>query len=552
MRIVKIFGIIFTLGALVFSAFGCKVSAATSVTTIRTATVTKGTLTNSITGTGNLAYSTTEDLKFELHSFVDEILVSEGDTVKKDQKLVTLDTTAWDTQIETLTKTLANAQRTLTTKQRTLATRQRTLATKEDTLAARQIALATAQRAITDKEFAVNQAQSDIDTATFNLSDITEVKEAQDIVDNAQLAIDIAKANMKLSSVTGDTNWLSRITELQTELDTANMHLQSVLNLTESTLKTATVMDIAKAQLALQQKQKALQDSKQAIEDAKNNVDTAQLNINYAQEDINEAQLDINDAQLDITDAQKDVSDAQTNLDEAKAISPIIVAPFDGYIIKIPVTGGQEVQKGTIGAIIADPNKFEANILVTENDINTIKLNGEATVLLDALELTFPAKITWIAPTASVNSGVVNYKIIITLTSLTPISNAVPGNKPAGTAPQTQLLKEGLSATVNIISEQNIGILYVPSKAVVRQGSNMIVKVANGTTIESRTVKAGMSDGTNTEIMEGLKEGETVNYNVTTSTASSSSQSGIQLGGGSGGGVPGDGGGPPGGGGPPQ
>ncbi len=610
MRLVKIIGIMVILGALVFSAFGCKASAATTTTTVRTATVTKGTLTNSITGTGNLAYSTTQELTFDLHSFVDEVLVSEGDTVKKDQKLITLDTTDWDTQINNLTKTLSNNQR-------TLVKRQETLAKDNDTLATRQIALATAQRVVADKEFLLKQAQFDIDSATYNLEQVTEIKEAQDAIDKIQAQIDAANANLAIAQTDADrATWTQIIKNLNSDdiksrdnpkgtgaispLTAANNHLTAVKNLIDPTLSIKSALDIAKLELTLQQKQKTLQDATQAIADAKVGVDTAQANINYAQ-------VTVNEDQLDVKDGQRDVNDAQKLLDDAKSLSPIIYAPFDGFITSIPVKGGDEVQKGKIGAIIADPIHFEADILVTETDINTIKLNGDATVTIDSRSMSFPAKITWIAPTASINSGVVNYHVTVTLSSLKPISSSQQSSQGSGGQPrpspsaggsggdggapppggggdhpsgggapppgsgggsprpsssggsntvQDATLKQGLSATVTIVSEQKTGILYVPSKAVVRQGGNMIVKVPNGTTIEARTVKTGMSDGTNTEIMEGLKEGETVNYNVTV-TSASSSQSGLQLGGGDppGGGGGGGGGGPPppppGGGGPP-
>ena len=611
MKIIKASFIGFFLFAIVFTSFSCtKSSAANTTTTVRTATVTKGTLTNSITGTGNLAYSTTQELTFDLHSFVDEVLVSEGDTVKKDQKLITLDTTDWDTQINNLTKTLSNNQR-------TLVKRQETLAKDNDTLATRQIALATAQRVVADKEFLLKQAQFDIDSATYNLEQVTEIKEAQDAIDKIQAQIDAANANLAIAQTDADrATWTQIIKNLNSDdiksrdnpkgtgaispLTAANNHLTAVKNLIDPTLSIKSALDIAKLELTLQQKQKTLQDATQAIADAKVGVDTAQANINYAQ-------VTVNEDQLDVKDGQRDVNDAQKLLDDAKSLSPIIYAPFDGFITSIPVKGGDEVQKGKIGAIIADPIHFEADILVTETDINTIKLNGDATVTIDSRSMSFPAKITWIAPTASINSGVVNYHVTVTLSSLKPISSSQQSSQGSGGQPrpspsaggsggdggapppggggdhpsgggapppgsgggsprpsssggsntvQDATLKQGLSATVTIVSEQKTGILYVPSKAVVRQGGNMIVKVPNGTTIEARTVKTGMSDGTNTEIMEGLKEGETVNYNVTV-TSASSSQSGLQLGGGDppGGGGGGGGGGPPppppGGGGPP-
>jgi multidrug efflux pump subunit AcrA (membrane-fusion protein) len=88
---------------------------------------------------------------------------------------------------------------------------------------------------------------------------------------------------------------------------------------------------------------------------------------------------------------------------------------------------------------------------------------------------------------------------------------------------QTVTLKDGLSATVNIISQQANNVLIIPSKAITRQGQNSTVQVVNGTTTETRVVKTGITDGTNTEITSGLTDGEIVTYKLSTSTSSSSS-----------------------------
>jgi multidrug resistance efflux pump len=112
---------------------------------------------------------------------------------------------------------------------------------------------------------------------------------------------------------------------------------------------------------------------------------------------------------LDVNDADTAVADAQSALDDAKDLSPIITAPFDGFISSIKVAGGDEIQKGTIAMVIADPNQFSAKILVTEDDIFSVKLGGDATVSLTALSGTPSAKVTKISPTATVSSGVVNY-----------------------------------------------------------------------------------------------------------------------------------------------
>ncbi|MBA7674426.1 hypothetical protein ES703_82640 [subsurface metagenome] len=141
--------------------------------------------------------------------------------------------------------------------------------------------------------------------------------------------------------------------------------------------------------------------------------------IEVAQVDIVEAQKDIEDARVAVVDAQKDVEDAQDDLDEALTTSLEITAPFDGFITRVNVEGGDEVMKGTVAVQIADPNKFEADVLVSEMDILQIKLGGEATVEVDAMAgMSLPAEVTHIAPTATIQAGVVNYEVKVEIKSL--------------------------------------------------------------------------------------------------------------------------------------
>ncbi len=529
MKLVKILGVLVILCAIVFTSFSCTSGAAATATpTTRTATVTKGTLTNAITATGNLAYSTTQDLAFQIPGYVDKINVSAGDTVKKGQELANVDTSTYQDTINNLTKALYNAQSALTSKQRNLTSK--------------QTALAAAQRAVTSAQFVLNQAQIDIDSANYTLSNIAQVKNAQDAVDYYQLAIETAKAaHQPVDQSTKDG------------LIAATKNLNSVLAITNINLTTSAALAITQAKQNVALKQKTFQDAQQAIEDAK----TAVVN----------AQLDIDQAKLDLTQAQQDVATAQSNLDEGKSKSPTIYAPFDGYIINIPtlMIGGAEVFKGSIAMTIADPTQFEAVVLVTETDINTVKLDGIATVSLDALSLTFPAKISFIAPTATISSGVVNYKVTVELTSLKPVTAGrqnTQGGLPAGATPPAGsirttgatpsrtgpsaaapsgaastgaaataatpnfTLKQGLSATVSIINQQKDNVLYVPSRAVTRLGATQTVKVINGTAVETRTVTTGMTDGTNTEILTGLAEGENVTYSTTASPATTTNRGG--------------------------
>jgi len=93
-------------------------------------------------------------------------------------------------------------------------------------------------------------------------------------------------------------------------------------------------------------------------------------------------------------------------------------------------------------------------------------------------------------------------------------------------------LKQGLSITVSIIEQQKTGVVMISSRAITRSGRTATVQVVkdDGTT-ETRTVTTGITNGTYTEIVSGLAEGEKVVLTSTTSSSSSNSSTNRQDGG---------------------
>ncbi|MFC2033264.1 efflux RND transporter periplasmic adaptor subunit [Chloroflexota bacterium] len=219
--------------------------------------------------------------------------------------------------------------------------------------------------------------------------------------------------------------------------------------------------------------------------------------------------------------------------------------------------------KGTVAVVIADPEKFKADILVSEMDILQVKLGGEAWVQVDAMQgLSLPAKVTHISPTATIQSGVVNYMVKVEVESLQAIQRQkqeamqetaediqqgeIPerlkqaieagqitreqaeemiGQMQQGQSQQSMMsqgqlplmisenfqLREGLTVTVNIILEERNDVLVVPNGAVNNRNGQSYVQVmtAAGVT-EDRTVQTGISNWQYTEITDGLSEGEQV------------------------------------------
>ncbi|HEX7474371.1 MAG TPA: HlyD family efflux transporter periplasmic adaptor subunit, partial [Dehalococcoidales bacterium] len=178
-------------------------------------------------------------------------------------------------------------------------------------------------------------------------------------------------------------------------------------------------LNIQQSQLAIPQKQMALEDAQTAVDDANVAVDQANTALTNAQQDE--------------TDAEQNVKDIQSNITDTQTQDPTVVAPFDGIVTAVKAVGGAQIQKGSVAVSIADPTQFAVNFYVTETDIMSVKIGGDASVAVDAMSgLSFPAKVTAIAPLATIQQGVVNYKVTAQLSSLRPTSSFTQGSSTSG------------------------------------------------------------------------------------------------------------------------
>jgi HlyD family secretion protein len=202
-------------------------------------------------------------------------------------------------------------------------------------------------------------------------------------------------------------------------------------------------------------------------------------------------------AKRSLEQAARTVAVAQKNLDEAT-----IVAPFDGTAVTVNVKEGDYIaapgiNSGTI-IYLVDTTSLEISTEVDEIDIANIELNQKAIISLDALpntDLEGDIKaISLIPVTKPQNSGVVVYEIKVGLKGTPPLE-----------------IKSGMSATVDIITEEKKDILLVPNKAVKKNSQGQsVVNVFSNKQYEERVVVLGITDGTQTEVISGLQVGDLV------------------------------------------
>lgn len=199
-------------------------------------------------------------------------------------------------------------------------------------------------------------------------------------------------------------------------------------------------------------------------------------------------------AQIAVEKAQIDLDTANNNLEKA-----IMIAPFDGTIAKVDVKEGDKLSAWdyatkTIIELI-DPTTMELEIKVDEIDIPDVELNQRAIISVDALpDVELEGKVTFICPVSTEESGVIMYEVTIGFD-----------------VPQGSTFKSGMSATVDIIIDEQSNVLLVPNRAIKHdsQGNPVIEVMVNGQ-IQEKSVIIGISDGFRTEIVEGLNEGDLV------------------------------------------
>ena len=207
---------------------------------------------------------------------------------------------------------------------------------------------------------------------------------------------------------------------------------------------------------------------------------------------------------------EKQVQAAEQALDEAKDALQIEVmnAPFAGVVSGVYVDEGDVIPPSAVSAMpvvrLLDAGTMELVIELDEIDIPAVETGQRAIVSVDALpSLQLEGTVTSIAAVPIVEAGVVLYNARISF------------DVPEGTK-----LKIGMSATADTISTERSDVLLVPDRAISYSEGGPVVYVMVDEQIEERPVVIGISDGFQTEIKEGLAEGEIVVVSVRNSSKS--------------------------------
>jgi HlyD family secretion protein len=264
----------------------------------------------------------------------------------------------------------------------------------------------------------------------------------------------------------------------------------------------AAAPDLPMYKLTLDRNQEMAKDgivSQQALNDANKDYLAA-----LTRRDSSKAQIGVDTAKLRQAKAQVAQSQASLKQLEEQLSYTTIVAPMDGVILSRDVEIGDAVSSilvlGSTATLVmteGDVNEVYVQGKVDEADIAHVYLGQPARIKVESFrDRVFNGKVTKISPMGVEKDNVTTFEVRVSI------------NNPNGE------LKALMTANAEILLDEHKGVLTVPENAVVYDNQkNASVEVPDKSKKDGQRkvdVKVGLSNGSVTEIVSGLKEGDQV------------------------------------------
>jgi membrane fusion protein, macrolide-specific efflux system len=426
----------------------------------RTGVATLGTVTQTVSLSGNLAPDGETDLDFAGAGKVTAVNVQSGQTVTAGEVLATQDPTTVDASLTQAEATLASAQANLT-----------------------QAEGGTSATSLAQAEAQINSSYVSYQNAVTSLADTKAV--------NAQM---VAQA-------------YSAYTTAQTAA--------TIAGCTPGDTTPPCPQDEATVTQNYQAWQAAKVKSTQADDQVQGQVNADKVQWQNAKSSLAALESGSTTTSAQIAMAKSQVQIDEVNLSSAQAAvgAATLKAPTGGIIEEVSITNGQQISSGGTGGassgasgtathaiVIITPGVFEVTGSVSDALVNEIAVGQTAQVVAAGSSEAVAGKVTAVAEAATVTSGVATFPVTVVLNGASPS------------------LRPGMSASVSVVINQVVGVTTVPTSAVHTTGAGSTVTLfVNGKPVPT-SVTVGASDATLTQILTGVKVGDQVVIATITST----------------------------------
>jgi multidrug efflux pump subunit AcrA (membrane-fusion protein) len=470
--------------------------------------VTRGTITEVVSVTGNTTPIKSLDLSFQTGGTVAAVYKDAGDSVGAGDMLVRLDASGLQAQ-------LAQAQAAVDAAQATLQNLQ--AGPTPQNVEVSQAALATANQTLNNSYTGIpNAIASTYAEATDAVRNQIGIFYTNADSNNPQLAFPVSNsqivnnANAERIQVGNELNaWQTEMIALSSSLPTSTLYASlqkatahlTVISTMLNTDANAVVNTSNLSTNATDAYKTEVAGAITEINTATSAVTTIEQNIASEQAAIAQAQ-----AQLSVTLAgstTEAIAAQQAQVEQAQANVQSIRVSIANASLSSPISGVITVQNAKVGQIagagqtmvsIISANNFEVDTYVPETDIGKVAIGNTVDMTFDAFPgETFEGKVFYIDPAETIQSGVVDYLVKVSFTK--------PDSR----------IKSGLTANLDIDAQTDANALTLPQFAIVQNASGTYVDVLQNKVEAQVPVVLGIRDQNgNVEITSGVTEGEQI------------------------------------------
>ena len=460
-----------------------------SATLVTPYTITRGNLSKTVTGTGTLSISQTENVSLDYGVTVTETLVEEGDTVTAGQALLSVDTSALQTAIDTLQDeldstvsqlaTLSDSYSTTTYVKMPMDGRVKEVYIEkgqylQDVMAEKGCIALLSLDGLMTAEISAPEGMS--------VNDTVKVTAGRSYTDGTVADITDGVATITFSDAYGSEGGEVTITYKE-EIGTASCHIHMPYQLT------ASEQGYIQA-VYLETDVKKWQNNRVCY------LTNVPISGTY------EALLTTQQEQL-----------AQLNEMKALLTAGVITAPEDGIVSSIVSPSAVEAEAHSTLASLYVGDQKEMVVSVDELDIINVQVGQNADIAMDALtDKTYSAAVSKVSQIGTPNGGVTVYNVTLTIDG-------------------DENLKFGMNGTATIRIEEVNDVLLVPLTALNTSRGESYVWLqsddASGDEPGVRTtVETGLSDENYAQVLSGLDEGDVVLITREASSSSTDSRDG--------------------------
>ena len=235
------------------------------------------------------------------------------------------------------------------------------------------------------------------------------------------------------------------------------------------------------------------------LEEARTQLDQAENRRRAAESQLAVAKARVSEASANVAQAQAAVERAEEELANAT-----IRAPIRGRILARDIEIGSPVSSilnmgaaATPVITMGDISHVFVRGRVDETEIGNLRLGQPARIRVETFkERTFQGKVTQISPMGVEKDNVTNFEVRVSIEN--------PGHA----------LKANMTANAEIVLEERPNVLLIPEAAISYDASRKAsVDVLDSTRRNGRRrvpIKVGISNGTRTQVVEGLQAGDRV------------------------------------------